>query len=357
MTAKWDSIVGGKWFVPAPNATAYFVDSLGNHAQAGFQNVYNMRIVDGRFVATTVSAIAPPRSPFRFNWKSSRQPAAVMTGDIDDSGHIKMTITSQPGSGNPVQYAVGQMIFLSGQWRMTMQVALEESDSKPPFVVQWANMTKIGKNNSRGRNDSLASTKALQSTKYSWLKGTSWRIVDQELLGGKPTIFSIKEFRRGYLFGASDFRPTERRARGKISLSGNVTPVGDIFWAFTAPGGGISEAYGRISGSARHPGSFVLKDVVTGEVLGHADYVDKNRGRRGFGGGSFSGLTGDIDRTSPNKDSIHIARVDVPLDGLALSSSQAMPGQHDGSLPVDPALIDAHSPTDLFLNAQASSFG
>lgn len=74
-----------------------------------------MHIVDGHFAATTVSAIAPPASLFKFNWKSSLQPVALMTGDIDDSGHIAMTITSQSDRGNPVQHAVGQMMFLEGQ--------------------------------------------------------------------------------------------------------------------------------------------------------------------------------------------------------------------------------------------------
>jgi hypothetical protein len=64
------------------------------------------------------SAIAPPASLFKINWKSFLQPVALMTGDIGDSGYIAMTITSQSDSGNPVRHAVGQMMFLEGQWRM-----------------------------------------------------------------------------------------------------------------------------------------------------------------------------------------------------------------------------------------------
>lgn len=135
----------------------------------------------------------------------------------------------------------------------------------------------------------------------------------------------------------------------------------DIFFAFTTPSGDISEVYGHISGSALHPGSIVLKDVVTGEVLGHADNMGNNHGRRPFGGDSISGLGDSIDRHSgfsaSSNDLAHSAKGNLGFDGSALSLNRAMSGQRDGSLPLDPAVVDVHSSADLFLNAHASIFG
>jgi hypothetical protein len=137
--------------------------------------------------------------------------------------------------------------------------------------------------------------------------------------------------------------------------------VVDVFFAFTAPSGDIGEVYGRISASTLHPGSIVLKDVVTGEVLGHADCMGNNHGCRPFGGDSISGLGDSIDRHSgfstSSNDLAHSVRRNVGFDGSPLSLNRAMSGQRDGSLPLDPAVVDVHSFADLFLNAHASIFG
>ncbi len=333
-SGKWDAIVEGKWYVPYVNATAYGVDKLGNHVKVGFQNVYNMHIVGGHFEATTISAIAFPDGPNQFDWQSSLQPVALMTGDIDDNGHITMTITSQPGTDNPVQHAVGQMLFLAGQWRMTMQVALEGASLQAPFIVQWANMTKFDQDISIDPEVTPLSKSILQSKAYSWLKGTSWVINDSQL-PSKDLVFSINEFRSGYLFGGSNsVRPIKGAslidsrskpnavAVDRVSLSGDVSPAGDIFFAFTTLNGDISEAYGHIDAKPRGPVSIILKDVLTGEVVGDAKLIGRTYGSGRFDR-NFDYITGG---SSPSRLNSSLAKSARPaLNGSAMQLANPQP--------------------------------
>ena len=122
---------------------------------------------------------------------------------------------------------------------------------------------------------------------------TTSRSGDDSQLPSRDIVFNINEFRSGYLFGSNNPALANKDkgafssaidtknnpgAVDRVALSGNVSPAGDVFFAFTTPNGDISEAYGHIDIKSRCRGSIVLKDVVTGEIVGDANLVGRSTG-------------------------------------------------------------------------------
>ncbi len=239
-TTKWDAIVAGEWVVPSVNLESYEVgaDSAAHLPQA-FENWYTFTCVNGQYEGLTQSVIQfyipSPLPGGTGTWsKPVYGPLSTMAGSISPSGVISMTIV--PGNTLPTSYAKGHMIFISGQWRMTMQTQLpltEGQTTATPYILQWANMTKTttipGAPDFTTLGDMTNMTQSadpLDSPQYSWLAGTNWTERDTQFEGGRSEPFAISSYSNGYFFGAST-------GSDKFWVSGSVAPDGSTFLVFT----------------------------------------------------------------------------------------------------------------------------
>ena len=247
-SSRWDKIVAGEWYVPSQNLEAYQLGADSSERVFGaFQNWYVFKIRNGHYTGPTQSVVSTYEdgvwsAPVTF-------PAGEMTGDISPDGTISMTITSP---GEPVGHATGHMIFVSGQWRMTMQTDLPEGDGVAPYVLQWANMTKLREGETIPGSPSFAdlgslvntqpSTDPLDSPQYSWLGATDWSIRDSSFTSGQPEDFRINTYSNGYFFGSSI-------GANPFSVTGTVRPDGGLYLVFTRPDGTMTTRSGTVSGN------------------------------------------------------------------------------------------------------------
>ncbi|MCX6526147.1 MAG: hypothetical protein NTX58_15495 [Actinobacteria bacterium] len=247
-SSRWDKIVAGEWYVPSQNLEAYQVGpDSAERVFGAFQNWYVFKIRNGHYTGPTQSVVSTYEDGV---WSAPvTVPAGEMTGDISPDGTISMTITSP---GEPVGHATGHMIFVSGQWRMTMQTDLPEGDGVAPYVLQWANMTKLREGETIPGSPSFAdlgslvntqpSTDPLDSPQYSWLGATDWSIRDSSFTSGQPEDFRINTYSNGYFFGSSI-------GANPFSVTGTVRPDGGLYLVFTRPDGTMTTRSGTVSGN------------------------------------------------------------------------------------------------------------
>ena len=287
----WDHIVGGAgasaatWYVPPSQMTAYFVsrDSSIN-ARVRFGNYYQFTCTDGFFHGPTtmlVQKLTPG------GWVPLPTPVgSMMEGTISapPEGAIDMKITTPAQNGNPedVSYAKGHMIFVAGEWRMTMQTTLPgtpDYSPKPPYVLQWANMTKLAPGQQIPSLDQARDSASLRSDQYSWLQDTEWSVQDTALWGGAAGSFRIDTYVAGYFFGSST-------GANPFWVSGSVAPDGSLYIVLTSTAAGLS-------GGIYLPqiGSITQSNGKKGRkaAMNFASYP------HGFGGAEYSGAATLID--------------------------------------------------------------
>ena len=249
-SSKWDSIVAGEWDVPAANLESYEVGAdSSQRILVAFENYYVFTIHNGTYTGNTQSYT---QEYVNGSWTPPvALPAAVMSGSISPAGAISMTITPD-SSKYGVSYASGHMIFIGGQWRMTMQTDLSLNRGGTPYIVQWANMTKLlpgqavlgsadGYTTIGNMTNMSQSANPLDSPQYAWLAGTNWTERDSLFEGGKAEPFKITCFSNGTFFGAST-------GTDKFWVSGNVAPNGSVFLVFTTADRTIVERSGWLTG-------------------------------------------------------------------------------------------------------------
>jgi hypothetical protein len=154
------------------------------------------------------------------------QPGAsdyTMSGVVTPAGQIRIQFTPTSSSASPVT-GVGNMVFVEGAWRMTMQMAA----GSPAFIMHWAYMTKPGQGESPPP-PILVEPLGLRSWQWSWLLNTRWGITDSQVFGSSGGAFQIDGYRSGYFWGSGGGSTT-------FAVDGLVTPEGILFLVLTATG-------------------------------------------------------------------------------------------------------------------------
>ena len=246
-SSRWDKIVAGEWYVPSQNLEAYQLGADSSERVFGaFQNWYVFKIRNGHYTGPTQSVVSTYEDGV---WAAPvTLPPGQMSGDISADGTIRMTITSP---GLPAGHAIGKMIFLSGQWRMTMQTDIPEGDGVAPYILQWANMTKLREGETIPGSPSFTdlgslvntqpSTNPLDSPQYSWLAATDWSVRDSSFTSGQLAAFRINTYSNGYFFGSSI-------GSNRFSVTGSVRPDGGLYLVFTRPDGTMTTRSGTVAG-------------------------------------------------------------------------------------------------------------
>ena len=271
IASRWDHIVTGKWYVPRSNMTAYTVglDSLF-HVPIGFLNHYTFTCKNGSYSGPTQSTIWVEG---HFGW-TKQEASAQMSGKITPNGQISMTITPD-NPIDPISYAVGNMLFISGQWRMVMQTTLLNQNGTSTYDLQWGSMTKlpagqpfpifdpsqIGKPNHPGD--------PLTSPQYSFLKNTEWVIHDSEFFNsGEFGTFRIFRYTDGYFFGTSV-------GASKFSVTGTVAENGSLYVVLTSPDGSILTRAGTLARSKNKKWYMLFESYYGATEFGEARMIGK----------------------------------------------------------------------------------
>ena len=249
--SKWDSIVAGEWYVPATNLESYELATASNVKVMGaLQNWYVLTIHNGDFSGPTQSVA---QTYIGGSWDAPYYiPPGVMSGHISEAGVISMTITPDDPSFATSQ-AIGHMIFVSGQWRMTMQTTLPLTSNSAPFTyfLQWANMTKLQPGETipgspdytslGGLTNMTQSKDPLDSTQATWLSYSTWSVRDTELYRGHKESFKITKYSNGYFFG-------ESTGPNRFWVSGTVAPDNSLYLVFALPNKTVLTRAGALRG-------------------------------------------------------------------------------------------------------------
>jgi len=243
----WDHIVGGPgasagtWYVPPAQMTAYEVArDTSINTRIKFSNYYQFTCTNGVFQGPTVVSMEKLTPA---GWVTIPAPSnSTMSGTISPppAGVIDMTITTPAQAGGiaaQTNYAKGHMIFIAGEWRMVMQTTLPADPlnwTNPPYLLQWASMTKLAPGQQLPSLDQAKEDGALRSAQYSWLQDTEWSVRDTGLYGGAAESFRINTWVAGYFFGSST-------GPDSFWVSGSVAPDGSLYIVFTAPAAGIPD--------------------------------------------------------------------------------------------------------------------
>ena len=265
--ARWDKLVTGKWYVPEENMTAYTVglDSRVN-TPIGFLNNYTFTCVNGSYSGPTSATI----------WVMGHYPSTLkpetgtMSGNISPSGKITMTITSPSA---PPSYAVGNMLFIAGQWRMTMQTSILNAGGT--YDIQWANMTKLYPDqpfpvfdpsqagSSQGESDPLT------SPQWAFLANTEWAIHDSGFFpAGDFGTFRVFKYTDGYFFGTSI-------GSSEFSVTGSVAPNGSLYLILTSPDGSILTRAGTLARSTSQEWLMLFESYYGTPEFGEARMLEK----------------------------------------------------------------------------------
>ena len=255
-SAKWDEIVSGMWVVPSVNLETYEVakDNAIPGLEA-FENWYTFTCTDGHYEGQTQSVLQFKEPDG--TWSAPVMgPLSVMSGSISPAGVISMTIVHD--NDLPTSYAKGHMIFVAGEWRMTMQVQmpLTASQKKPtPFILQWANMTKTTTipgapdfTDLGSMTNTSQSGDPLASPQFTWLARTHWTVHDTAFEGGRTLPFRISRYSNGYFFGASS-------GTRRFWVSGSVAPDGSVFLVLAQDDGTLFVRSGTLSGRGGNGGA------------------------------------------------------------------------------------------------------
>jgi len=249
----WDLIVGGPggqsatWYVPPAQMTAYITGrDSADHSRVAFRNYYQFTCVNGAFQGPTVVNVAKLTPD---GWAPLPEPVgSTMSGTISPEGVIDMTIDTPAqnfvvgGITNAIpamtNYARGHMIFLAGEWRMTMQTILPENPinlSKAPYLLQWANMTKLAPGKQLPAFDPAVAGFDLRSGKWSWVLNTEWSVQDDP-----AQTFQIHDVVAGYFFGSST-------GTNDFWVSGTIAADGSLYIVFTDMDGTIYNRCGSVA--------------------------------------------------------------------------------------------------------------
>lgn len=226
---RWDKLFIGVWYVPVTNLLAYLVDPVTVKATSLSDETFFQitSCQSGVFSGTATVRF----STYALGWPAGTPFTYTMSGNVTPGGKIRITFTPTT-QGHPVVTGVGNMYFVDGAWRMTMQMASGSSD----YVTHWAYMSK----STMGDHTSIPPVGAL-SQKFSWFKGTRWNITDSQLANGQPGagVWFVEGYRNGYFWG---------RGTGSSSffVGGSITPEGDVFLAITPSNGVNYMRCGRI---------------------------------------------------------------------------------------------------------------
>lgn len=227
---RWDRVLLGTWYVPPANLLAYLYGPLGaNPLAIGDETVFHITSAkNGVFSGTTVARLFRPTGT---GDPDPTQSQLTMSGVVTPRGRIRISFTST-GSDTTSITGLGNMEFVGGAWRMTMQM----STSVGVSIIHWAYMTHLGRNGQGWQRE-------LRSTEWRWLFGTRWAIEDSQFFAGGPGAFHIDGYRNGYFWGAG-------ASPSPFTVIGSVTPEGRLFLALISPDSTIVTRTGELEGTA-----------------------------------------------------------------------------------------------------------
>lgn len=228
---RWDKLLVGSWYVPEENLLAYVVISNGEDpVRLADETVFDITSAhDGAFSGTATIQFSIPIGD------NSAGDSLVydMSGVVTRDGTIRITFTPTE-EGQPTVTGLGNMEYVDGSWRMTMQM----SSGVAPYVIHWAYMSKLATGETPPPPVLPTSDDPLPSDRYSWLEGTDWTIRDSEFFGdggssgvGQPHVFHITSYDNGYFFGTGGGDSTP------FTVVGSITPEGRIYLVLTSADG------------------------------------------------------------------------------------------------------------------------
>lgn len=255
-TGQWDHIVGGIWYIPPVQMTAYIVgENSSIKTRIMITNSYNLTCTSNQFHGPTTVGMQKyvgTNSPGTNPWVSIPSPTnSTMSGSITPEGVIDMIISSPAQTIGPdsipamTNYAKGHMVVVSGQWRMTMQTTLPmlpDHPDLPPYILQWANMTKLAQGHQMPPFNPALAAATLRSDNWAWLANTSWSVQDTALYSNTAETFQITDYEAGYFFGKS-------LGSDPFWVSGDVAPDGSLYLVFSAPSNPVLNQCGLIAKS------------------------------------------------------------------------------------------------------------
>lgn len=229
--ARWDEILVGTWYVPAPNLLAYLVTPEDEEPLPIFdQTLFQIASAsNGEFSGQSSTVLKPADS---IDDPPSSVTQFTMSGLITPDGQIRIDFTPTDPNDSPV-VGLGTMELVAGQWRMTMQMASQSS----LYVVHWAFMTKLLPGQSPEKSRDRPLEQWLANDPGNWLLGTRWAITDSAVFGStggrRPVprrgVFEIDGYRKGYFWGSGG-GPTP------FTIIGSITPEGSLLLVLTADG-------------------------------------------------------------------------------------------------------------------------
>lgn len=225
---RWDAVLVGSWYVPTVNLLAYLVgpdviNPLAIADQTNFQiTTANNGVFSGQATIQFTRAVL-----MAIGWQKPQPLTYTISGQVTPEGHIKITFTPAE-SGQPSVTGVGNMEFIDGAWRMTMQMA----SSTEPYVMHWAYMSKP---------PSPRITQSFQ--KWQWLRGTRWSLADTALpttsTSNVSYVFKIQNYRNGYFWGHG-------QGTTPFSVLGTVTPEANVLLVITPVGSSKLSRFGTL---------------------------------------------------------------------------------------------------------------
>jgi hypothetical protein len=255
-TGQWDHIVGGIWYIPPVQMTAYIVgENSSIKTRIMITNSYNLTCTSNQFHGPTTVGMQKyvgTNSPGTNPWVSIPSPTnSTMSGSITPEGVVDMIISSPAQTIGPdsipamTNYAKGHMVVVSEEWRMSMQTTLPmlpDHPDHPPYVLQWANMTKLAPRYQIPPFNPALAAATLRSDNWAWLANTSWSVQDTALYSNTAETFQITYYEAGYFFGKS-------LGSDPFWVSGDVASDGRLYLVFTAPSNPILTQCGLIAKS------------------------------------------------------------------------------------------------------------
>lgn len=223
-TTRWDKVVLGTWYVPPVNELAYLVGPAGVDPLAvKDQTIFNITSAKRGVFSGTGSVT------LTLSGEESSTTDFTIQGVVTPAGQIRIQFTPNNPQDSTVT-GLGNMEWVRGSWRMTMQVASNGSVK----LFHWANMTKLpsGKTppsesgGTAGRETEGRETEG----QWRWLLHTRWVLVDSSGISGK---FEIDSYRKGYFFGRG-------LGESNFRVVASVTPEGSLLMLLISPDGTVN---------------------------------------------------------------------------------------------------------------------
>jgi autotransporter-associated beta strand protein len=255
----WDATLSNSsWYVPVPYLISYISNNksfvVPGPTALGDQTLWTIGTsTNGAFSGTSNTSLS--------NGLITSSSETLMQGVVTDSGQILIQFSPTDGQGITT-VGVGQMRSVGGETLMEMQMTTGGS----LLLTHWAYMAPYNPSTFTPPAPTQVITADVLSPQWQWTKGTTWRLVSQELFGSStPGTFKISDYNSGYFWGQGvgpDGSPI-----GNFTQIGSITPEGNVLFSLLGADGALTNLTGQITGDGT-TGSIVLHQYVTSGLFG-----------------------------------------------------------------------------------------